>query len=254
MKHISIDSIDLVMFDLDGTIYYGSKIIDGANEAIAFFRNHGKKVYFTTNNSTKTRRHIYERLVGIGVDCEPDEVITSGYLAALYAKNNHLDNIYIFGSMDLVEEFEEQGITASKDSNADNLLIGYNPNMTYEELTDALQVALQAKCIIACNRERVYPGDNARLMPGCGAMTAPIEWCANRKCDIVIGKPSAYMANVVGEMNTISQNRILVVGDTLESDIKMAENAGCKSVLISEIPFNGVVTIPSIKHLSEVVK
>ena len=76
-----------------------------------------------------------------------------------------------------------------------NLLIGYNPEMTYEGLTRALQVALHAKQIIACNKERVFPGENQRPMPGCGAMTAPIEWCTHRDCDLVIGKLNTFIVD-----------------------------------------------------------
>lgn len=245
----NVNDIDLVMFDLDGTIYYGSKIIDGANDVIDFFRNHNKKIYFTTNNSTKTREHIFEKLSKMGVHCNRGEVITSGYLAALYANRNKLKNIYIFGSMDLVEEFSEQGVSITQNENAENLLIGYNPNMTYVELTGALQVALQAKCIIACNRERVFPGENARLMPGCGAMTAPIEWCANRTCDIIIGKPSTYMVETISMLNKVENNRILVVGDTYESDVLMAKKAGCQSVLISKRSYGDVITVSSIRGI-----
>lgn len=246
---MSISDIDLVMFDLDGTIYYGSKIIEGANDVIDFFRNQNIKIYFSTNNSTKTRRHVYDRLKKMDVHCYPDEVITSGYLAALYAQRNQLENIYIFGSMDLVEEFHELGISVTQSENAENLLIGYNPKMTYDELTNALQVALQAKCIIACNRERVYPGENARLMPGCGAMTAPIEWCANRTCDIIIGKPSTYMVEVIGAMNSVDSNRILVIGDTYESDIVMAKKAGCQSILISTDTYSDTLTVSTIREI-----
>lgn len=238
IKTSTLDSFDVVMFDLDGTIYYGSQIIKGANKTISFFRENGKKVYFSTNNSTKTRKHIYDKLFHMGVDCQLDEVITSGYLAALYAKRNNMQSIYIFGSMDLVEEFEEQGVSVVQDESAENLLIGYNPEMTYEGLTSALQVALHAKHIVACNKERVYPGENARLMPGCGAMTAPIEWCANRKCDIIIGKPNSLMVDVISEKSNIPNCRVLVIGDTYESDIAMANSAGAQSILISKSKYN----------------
>ena len=105
-KKLSISGIDTVLFDLDGTIYEGLKRIDGANEAITFFRENGKKVFFTTNNSTKTRRQIYERLVKMGIDVEFSEVITSGYIAADYAYKTRMKDIYIFGSVNLINEFK----------------------------------------------------------------------------------------------------------------------------------------------------
>ena len=248
-QHLDVNSIEAVLFDLDGTVYYGSKIIPGANETIEFFRSNGKPVYFTTNNSTKTHGQIYERLQGMGVDCRINEVLTSGYLAALYAKKRGLNNLFIFGSSDLVSEFEAQGVTVTGSEDADNLLIGYDPRMTYEGLTSALQVALHADCIIACNRERRYPGEGGRLMPGCGAMTAPIEWCAERECDVIIGKPSTMMIDLIADERGFARENVLVIGDTFESDVEMAWQAGAKAVLISKEPRKGIPTVRSIAEV-----
>ena len=44
MKKIELSDFDIVLMDLDGTVYFGSKLIPGANEAIDYFRNNGKKI------------------------------------------------------------------------------------------------------------------------------------------------------------------------------------------------------------------
>ena len=156
----------------------------------------------------------------------------------MYAKMNSLENIFIFGSNNLKEEFEKLNVSITSDESANNLLIGYNPDMTYEGLTQALRVALHANCIMACNRERVFPGENTRLMPGCGAMTAPIEWCAKRQCDVVIGKPNTLMVEFISKINMVEKKHILVIGDTYESDIEMANRAGAKSIFANSIVQN----------------
>lgn len=251
---LELNNIDAVLFDLDGTIYYGPEPISGANETIEYFRNAGKKIFFTTNNSTKTRRQIYERLVNMKINCNLEEVLTSGYVAAMYCKHNNLQNVYIFGSTNLIEEFNELGVVVNQNSSAENLLIGFNPSMTYDDLTNALQVALNAKCILACNKERTYPGENAKLMPGCGAMTAPIEWCAKRECDVVIGKPNTLMIDLLSDMEKMPTSRFLVVGDTLESDIRMANSAGAQSILLSKEKVDKTICVPTIKEVPEVIK
>ena len=249
---MKLNDIDVVLFDLDGTIYYGSKIIDGANETIDYFRKNGKKIYFTTNNSAKTRKQIYERLINMGVNCKLDEVLTSGYLAALTAKRHYMEDVYIFGSDNLINEFKQLGVKVNQSENAKNLLIGYDPDMTYNGLTKALQVALHANCIMACNKEKVYPGENAKLMPGCGAMVAPIEWCSGRPCDFVIGKPNTLMLNLLHEKELIEANRFLVIGDTFESDIVMANCFGAKSILISQKKHPNVLTVKTIKKIIDI--
>lgn len=34
---MKLDDFDIVLFDLDGTVYYGSKLIDGANSTPLIF-------------------------------------------------------------------------------------------------------------------------------------------------------------------------------------------------------------------------
>lgn len=242
--------IDSVVFDLDGTIYYGSKLIDGANDVIEFFRSNGKRIFFLTNNSTKTRRQIYRKLADMGVSCVENEVLTSGYIAAEYAKHKNFSNVYIFGSEDLKEEFALHGVNICNNETAENLLIGYDPSMTYEGLAKAVRVAMGAKWVMACNKERTFPSADAVLMPGCGAMTAAVEWCANRKSDIVIGKPSTFILDHLSDIHNVDKKRVLVIGDTYESDILMAQNAGAQSVLIStESTAGDVVTVKQIKEI-----
>ena len=131
-------------------------------------------------------------------------------------------------------------------------MIGYNPLMTYDDLTSALQVALHAKQIMACNRERTFPGENSKLMPGCGAMSAPIEWCAQRECDIIIGKPNTLMIELLCEQEKLPAEKFLMIGDTYESDIRMADKAGCKSILIDKT--SSYKNCNSVKEIFEITR
>lgn len=243
---MNLDNIDAVLFDLDGTIYYGSEIIPGANQTINFFRKHNKKVFFTTNNSTKTRQQIFERLVKMGVDTNEEEVITSGYIAADYAARNQMKDLFIFGSANLIKEFRGFGVTINQDETAENLFIGYDPDATYEDMTKAVRVALHAKKIMACNQERVYAGEGAKLFPGCGAMTAPVEWCANRRVDLIIGKPNTMIVDFINIHYGVEAEKALVIGDTHESDIEMAKRAGCPSIYIGAEQYADTQSVASI--------
>ena len=247
------ESTKAVFFDLDGTIYYGSKIIDGANEAIEHCRARGKRVFFLTNNSTKTRQQIFDKLRGLGVACECDEIVTSGYVAALYAQREGLQDIYLCGSEHLAREFEALGVAVVDAQHARNLLIGYDPAFDYAKLTQAVRVALRAQRIIACNKEKVFQGEGAQWFPGCGGMVAPIEWCAGRTSDYVIGKPNTLMLRIVGDMLELSASEMLVVGDTYESDILMANRYGSPSVLISDREYDDTVSISNIVELAHLI-
>ena len=150
MKYIEDKNIRAVLFDLDGTIYYGSKLIPGADEVVRRCRELGKQVYFMTNNSTKTRKQIWEKLTGMGLACSYEEVYTGSYAAALYAHQMGYKTVYIMGSDALAEEFAGLGVTVS--DHAEVVIVGYDMDFNYQKLTDALQVALRADKIIAQHR------------------------------------------------------------------------------------------------------
>ena len=242
-----------VLFDLDGTIYYGSKIIEGANDAIEHCRSLGKRVFFLTNNSTKTRRQIFDKLRGMGIDCEFEEVMTSGYVAALYAQREGLQDIYLCGSDNLASEFEGLGVSVVDAEHARNLLIGYDPAFDYAKMTAAVRVAMRADKTIACNKEKVFQGEGAQWFPGCGGMVAPIEWCSGHMSDYVIGKPNTLMLEMVASMLGLSREQMLMVGDTYESDILMANRYGCPSILISSREYSDTVSVGAIGELVHLV-
>lgn len=251
MKNIGLNDFDAVLFDLDGTIYYGNDIIDGAKETIEFLKNNGKKVFFITNNSSATRTDILCKLKGMGIECSINDIFNSGYLAVIVAKKMQLNNFFILGSEGLKNEFISNGITVSDSNSCDNLLIGFSKNYTYKDLTNGLEAALRAKYIISCNKERSFSGESKKTMPGGGAMVAAIEWCSNRECDFIVGKPNPLMINEIVHLSGLSRRRILVVGDVYESDIALANNSKTKSILItSDIKTKwNVQTIKSIKEL-----
>ncbi len=247
------ESTKAVLFDLDGTVYYGNQPIKDAIEAIEHCRTLDKKIIFLTNNSTKTRQQIYEKLNNMGIECMIDEVISSGHVAALYAKRECLEDVFVCGSHGLLSECERVGIPVADAASAKNLLIGYDPDFNYAKLTDAVRVAINAKRIIACNKERTYLGENAQLFPGCGAMVAPIEWCSSRHADFVVVKPNTLMLHEVERLLGMSAGEMLIVGDTYESDIIMANREGCPSILVSETQYDDTVSISSIGELTHLL-
>jgi len=189
----------------------------------------------------------------MGIDCEFEEVMTSGYVAALYAQRENLQDIYLCGSDNLASEFEALGVTVVDAEHARNLLIGYDPAFDYAKMTQAVRVAMKADKVIACNKEKVFQGEGAQWFPGCGGMVASIEWCSGHMSDYVIGKPNTLMLDMVARMLELERDELLMVGDTYESDILMANRFGCPSVLISNREYSDTVSVGSIGELVHLV-
>ena len=70
-----------VLLDIAGVIYDGSSVIPGAPEAVGRLRGAGLPVLFLTNSTRQPKRRIVERLRAIGVDVEPEGVLTPAAVA-----------------------------------------------------------------------------------------------------------------------------------------------------------------------------
>ena len=247
--------IKAVLLDLDGTVYNGSILIDGAKEAVDSIRDRGIRLFFFTNNSGRSRKAIVDKLTGMGIGCSQDDVISSAYVCARYLKDNNIDNVYVSGSDGLRQEIGMCGISMVGPESPDAVVIGMDADFDYQKMTEAVNAVVRSKILIACNRDRVFPCSRG-LCPGCGAMVASIEHCSGKKADVTIGKPERTMFDHVIGMLGIQADEALVVGDTYDSDILMAERCGAPYYFIrpeSDGESSGTISglIPYIDRLNE---
>ena len=72
--------------DLDGTMYRGSQIIEGAKEFIDTLMKRGERFVFLTNNAKRTKRQNVEHMEQMGfTGIREEHFFTSSMAAARYA-------------------------------------------------------------------------------------------------------------------------------------------------------------------------
>lgn len=221
--------IKLFAFDLDGTLYKGNQVIDGAIELIDYLRQ-DYKIAFHTNASGKSIEQIHYKLCSMGIYCDTKEIYTSSQITALYLKENNIDDVYVIGSEEFKNEIHNVGIIVN-DTFSENLVVGLDTNFKYEKITIALNILLNGGKFIACNEDDRFPVEKG-YMPGSGAMVGAIEKASGIK-PIIIGKPNTYILQKISKDYDILNNEICVVGDT-SSDRDMALNFGSQIIMISD--------------------
>lgn len=219
-------------FDLDGTLYVGENTVPGAVKLIDYLKKKYEVVFFT-NNSSKTRTEVHEKLNRLRVDCEPDEVYASSSVTALYLNELGIDNLYVIGSDGFRSEIEGYGLQIVDNDSANNLVVGLDFDFHYKKIATALSILLNGGKFIVCNEDGSYPVGEDRYMPGCGAMVGAIAASANRKPDFIVGKPNTYILSKIAKAYGIENHEIMVVGDSYESDVMMALNYNSKAILIN---------------------
>ena len=75
----SLDGITAIFLDLDGTIYLGDGLIDGALEFLGRLEERGIRRYFLSNNSSKSVEQYLDKLRSLGIDADEDEVLPVSY-------------------------------------------------------------------------------------------------------------------------------------------------------------------------------
>ncbi|MBE6515040.1 MAG: HAD-IIA family hydrolase [Thermoplasmata archaeon] len=225
--------IEAVLLDLDGTVYKGDKLIEGADLAIENMRNQGVRVFFCTNNSSKLPSSIARKLNRMGIECTEEDVISSGSMAIKYVLEKGSNEVYISGTEELRRGFVDAGIDVCDENEARTLVIGMDPEFNYDKITKGMRAAFNARTIIICNEDRWFEKEDG-LYPGNCAMTSSILHCSGRKPDLMIGKPGSFMAEYIGEKYGFSKENIMVIGDSVDSDIAMAKKFGCKYLLIGQ--------------------
>lgn len=145
--------------------------------------------------------------------------------------------VYVIGSDGLRNELLEKGIRVSSQERISNmLLVGYDVEFNYQTIVNGFKVLLKDSIFIACNLETRFPSEEHKWMPGCACMVAAIEAASGKKPDYIIGKPNTFMLELIAREHNLKPAEILVVGDTPESDIFMANKFGSPSALF--IPRN----------------
>jgi len=226
--------------DLDGTVYRGESLIPNAAEGIKTLREAGIQILFVTNNPIDRREKYCDKLNDLGVNCNSDEIITSATASADYLSQNHSEaEVYVVGETALVEELHYAGVqTTTSPQRANVLIASIDFDFDYQVLQDALTVLSEKDTIfVATNPDQTCPIDNGEI-PDAAGMIGAIEGITGRELDQLIGKPSNVILQMALNRLDTDPERCLMIGDRLETDIKMGNQAGMTTIL----PMTGVTS------------
>lgn len=222
------------LLDMDGTIYLGSQLIEGAKEFLEKIKSSGKKYIFLTNNSSKNKNSYVEKLLKMGIDAVPEEVFSSGEATIFWLKKQKKKaKIFLLGTKALEDSFIEAGFELVKErgKEIDYVVLGFDTTLTYEKLWIACDYIIDGVEYIATHPDFVCPLEGGRCMPDTGSMMALIK-AATGKEPLVIGKPNHYIIDAILEKYNLKKEELVMVGDRLYTDIRTGLDNGVTSVLV----------------------
>ncbi|XP_077995078.1 glycerol-3-phosphate phosphatase-like [Glandiceps talaboti] len=249
-----ISMIDTVLCDCDGVIWQGNNVIPNTADTLNKLRQKGKRVFFVTNNSTKSRRQYLQKLTKLGFQAKQEDIVCTASAAASYLKHTVKlqGKVYLIGMEGMAEELDLVGIPYTGtgpdygraydfeewaalpiDPEVKAVLVGFDVHISYHKLIKAATYLNNPACeFVATNEDLQYPYDSTVIFPGTGVLVHAVRSAAQRE-PVVLGKPHKYLfESITKSFQGIDPNRTVMIGDRLSTDILMGRNCGLKTLLV----------------------
>ncbi len=231
---------ELFVFDMDGTIYLGSRIFPEAREFILRLRENGRRVLFFTNNASRSDCVYYERLGKLGFDVRPGEVMTSADVTAAYLNDNMPgQSVYAIGTRELLRTLREKGIKLICDDDGnvgdfdgvpDIVLSSFDIELTYKKIYLGCNYIANGAQFFSTHPDLNCPED-VGFLPDSGAICAMIT-ASTGVSPVYFGKPAAVCAEMISSATGVGKEHIVMLGDRLYTDIATARRAGMTALLV----------------------
>ncbi|MDR1409504.1 MAG: HAD-IIA family hydrolase [Oscillospiraceae bacterium] len=243
--------------DMDGVVYHGTRLIEGARTFVDWLEHTGKRYLFLTNSSERTPAQLREKLLGMGLDIDEGHFYTSGQATARFLSSQSPGcSTYVIGGDGLRQSLYEEGITLTEAA-PDYVVVGETPYYHYAMVKHALQLVLGGAKLIGTNPD-LTGRDETGIIPTCQALIAPIA-LASGKRPYYIGKPNALMMRTGLRMLGVHSDEAAMIGDRMDTDIIAGIETGIDTVLalsgvttrnnISEFPYRPKYIIEQIGEL-----
>ncbi len=218
------------LFDLDGTIFLGRRLLPGARELFQHLDEHAIQYMILSNNSSRTRIEYAEKLRRLGLELPEEKFFISGEATAIYlSKLKPGARLYVVGTPALEQEFIRYGFELT-DSQPDYAVLGFDTTLTYGKIHRLCDLLRAGTPYIATHPDVNCPMEDG-FMPDIGSMIEMVAASTGRRPDVIIGKPNEPIVQALKERVGVPVERMCMVGDRLYTDIALGRT-GLATVLV----------------------
>ena len=226
----SLDRIEAIFLDLDGTIYLGGEPIEGALDFLERLDQRGIRRFFLSNNSSKSVSQYLEKLTSMGIPANEQDILLSTHDLLSWLKKEGVTETYLVGTEGMREMLEEDGIR-TRSLSPQYVVLGYDTEINYEKLSTASIHLHSGVPVVAGHPDIVCPSPDGGL-PDTGAYIDLFEATTGVRPIHICGKPNPGMILHKIEELGLQPDNCAMVGDRLYTDIEMAERSGVHGILV----------------------
>ncbi|WP_231402109.1 HAD-IIA family hydrolase [Panacibacter microcysteis] len=243
-----VDKYRIVFFDAFGVLKSYNGLLPGIEKTFAYLADQGKEYYIVTNDASRSPKQLAESYHKMGLYAiDQDRIVSSGMLAKEYLDLKVNEGIVAYlGTQNSAHYIDSSGlhtlpVSAINQQNMHNVSAlvllddeGYN---WFDDLNKTVNI-LRKKTIpaIVANTDNIYPlsGSN-EVSIAIGGIATMIESIVGKRF-LRFGKPDSqifmFAYDLIRERMSVSKREILMVGDTLHTDIIGGNKFGLDTVLV----------------------
>ena len=225
-----ITDAELFVSDMDGTVYLGDSVIEGAIDFVEALKRKNKRLLFFTNNASRTKDYYIKKLKRLGFgECD---VMTAGDVTISYLSRFHSDKtVFVLGTELLKNDMISAGIKVTESDTAEIVVSSFDTELTYQKVRTACDALHNGAVFLCTHPDYNCPLENGKQMPDSGAIVAMVS-AATGKAPKFLGKPYAETAEAISVTTGVPLSKTVCIGDRLYTDIALAKNSGMTSVLV----------------------
>lgn len=226
--------MEALLFDLDGVIYQGKRVIEGALETVQWCEDRGIPHLFVTNTTSKPRRAVVERLASLGLEVSPDIILAPPATAHDYLTKNRVSPLALFVRDETREDFEGlEVLDDAAEEGAGAVVIGdIGERWDFATLNRAfrLLMAEPRPILVALGMSRFAQGKDGLVLDVAPFVKA-LEHAAGCQA-VIMGKPAAHFFEACIRKLSVSAKDTVMIGDDIRGDVGGAQAAGLHGILV----------------------
>lgn len=216
---------------MDGVIYRENHLIPGAAELVAAFIETSTPFLFLTNNSAPTAGDLVVKLRHLGIpNLTPRHFYTAALNTADFLSETHAAcTAYVIGDAGIAAALQEKQI-ANDSIMPDYVVVGEGQIPT-EKILKGHELIEKGARLVATNPDYWCPVTANATRPGAGALASFLESSTGCRA-YFLGKPNPYMFIKARQRLGRGVESVVMVGDTMETDIRGGVEVGMQAFLV----------------------
>lgn len=218
-----------ILLDIDGVLHVSMQPIAGAADTLRWLDQQGYRTCFVTNTTTASRATLAQRLAAIGLPLTEQQLITAPVATANYIRQHYPGKrCWVLSKGDAEADFAGIDLV---ESNAEIVVIGGAEELlTYEAMNAAFRMLMDGAVLLAMHTNLYWrTSDGLRL--DSGPYVHALELATGKQAT-VLGKPARPFFEQALQAIGVEAAEAIMVGDDLENDVRGAQQAGLRGILV----------------------